>query len=240
MSKTVVVIPGEDAATEAMEASVALLDRMALGIDWVFPKVGLPAKAEGLSLFPAEARAAIDAADASYFGATSGPSSAALLYLRWGKETFANVRPSRWTPGLRSPLQMPEGIDLVIMRENLEDSYLGLEGDLADLAPLGLVSRLSRRAPQDLGDGMYALKAITRAGSEKVARAASTWRVDARRLAILAACAPGHERVPSLGRVRFAGDDSAGVGAPHGFRRLRRKVVKSRLEKCNLYGPIGR
>ncbi len=172
MNKQIAVIPGEDAAPEAMEACVALLDRMCLGLEWVFPEVGLAAKAKGLGLLPAEAKAAIDAAAATYFGATSGPSGPALVYLRWGKQTFANIRPSRWTPGLRSPLKNPEGIDLVIVRENLEDAYLGLEGDLANLAPLNLVSARANCAPQDLGEGTYALKAITRAGTERVARAA--------------------------------------------------------------------
>ena len=171
MAKQVAVIAGEDAAPEAMDAAVTLLERMALGIDWVFPDVGLASKAKGLGLFPAAARAAIDAADATYFGATSGSSSAALFYLRWGKQTYANVRPSRWTPGLRSPLRTPEGIALVIVRENLEDAYLCLEGDLADLEPMNLTSPTSGRQPHLLGEGVYAIKAITRAGSEKVVRA---------------------------------------------------------------------
>jgi 3-isopropylmalate dehydrogenase len=40
--------------------------------------------------------------------------------------TYANVRPARWTPGYRSPLARPDGIDFVIVRENLEDLYVGL------------------------------------------------------------------------------------------------------------------
>ena len=54
------------------------------------------------------------------------------MYLRWGKQTFANCRPCRFVPGYRSPLAKPEGIDFVIVRENLEDLYLGVEGDVAD------------------------------------------------------------------------------------------------------------
>ena len=36
-------------------------------------------------------------------------------------------------PGYRSPLARPEGIDYVIVRENLEDAYVGIMGDVADL-----------------------------------------------------------------------------------------------------------
>jgi hypothetical protein len=43
--KKVSVVAGEDAAPEAMETSVELLDRMDLGIDWIWPVAGITAKA---------------------------------------------------------------------------------------------------------------------------------------------------------------------------------------------------
>src|SRR5215831_14641083 len=118
MTKTVVAIPGEDAAPEAFHPTVALIDGMKLDIKWVYPPVGLPAKASHGKMFPPEAKAAIDASDATLFGSTSGPSSPALFYLRWGKRTFANVRPARFLPGYLSPLARPEGIDFRIVRVN--------------------------------------------------------------------------------------------------------------------------
>lgn len=168
--KRVAVVPGEDAAAEAVGAAVALLDGMALGLEWSFPRVGRAALAQGLPAFPEAARAQIDAADATLFGATSGPCAPVLFYLRWGKQTYANVRPTRWVPGFRSALAAPQGLDLVIVRENLEDAYLFLEGDLAALAPLDLRSPTLGAKPHELGEGRYALKAITRRGSERVIR----------------------------------------------------------------------
>ena len=155
--KRVVVIEGEDAAPEAMRPSVALLQRLELPIDWLHPTVE-------------EARAAIDASDATLFGATSGASARVLYYLRWGKQTYANLRPVRFFPGARSPLKAPEGIDLAIVRENLEDLYIGVEGELSELEGLPWKSRIDGRAPAELGRGRFALKAITEAGSERVAR----------------------------------------------------------------------
>ena len=122
------------------------------------------------SRFPDEAKLAIDQADATLFGATSGPCVQALFYLRWGKQTFANVRPARYTKGLSSPLANPEKTDFVIVRENLEDAYLFLEGKLKELEPLNLTSRTLGQKAHELGDGNYAIKAITRAASEKVIR----------------------------------------------------------------------
>ena len=168
--KIVTVVAGEDAAPEAMEPSVQLLEKMDLGIDWIWPIVGNEAQSKGLPLFPDEARAQIDAADATFFGATSGPTVPVLFYLRWGKETYANVRPTRWVPGFHSNLARPEGIDLVIIRENLEDAYVALEGDIKALTPLDLTSLTAQRKAHELGEGKFSIKVITRRRSEAVLR----------------------------------------------------------------------
>lgn len=170
MLKTVAVIEGDDAAPEAMRPTVALLQSLNVGLDFVYPQVGEAALAASGSAFPEAAKALIDDADATLFGATSGSSGAALMYLRWGKQTYANVRPCQHLPGCASPLRNPEGIDFAIVRENLEDLYVGCEGQLEDLAPLNLAGRTIRRPVHQLGAGRYAIKAITRAGTERVVR----------------------------------------------------------------------
>jgi isocitrate/isopropylmalate dehydrogenase len=166
----VVVIEGEDAAPEAMRPSVALIDALGLPIEWVRPPVG----AAGVEIhghpFPPEARDAIGAADATFFGATSGPSAPALFHLRWGMKTYANVRPARYLLGARTPLATPEGIDLVIVRENLEDLYVGIEGEVESLASLRLESRFSRQLVSEYAPARFALKLISEAGSRRVIR----------------------------------------------------------------------
>ena len=174
MTIKVAVIEGDDASPEAMKPCVDLLEtvnkKFGLGIEWAYPPVGEEAREEHGSMFPDVAREMIDAVDATYFGSTSGSATQALFYLRWGKQTFANVRPCRYLPGANSPLADPEGIDFVIVRENLEDMYVGVEGDLAELAGLNLTSRTLRGSLTDLGEGRFAIKAITREGTERVVR----------------------------------------------------------------------
>lgn len=168
--RKVVVIPGEDAAPEAMHPSIEVLDALGLPIEWQYPLVGIEAKEQVGNLFPDQARAAIDASDATFFGSTSGPSAPALFHLRWGRETYANVRPSRWFPGVRSVLAEPEEVDFIIVRENLEDLYMGIEGDISELDALDLSSRFSRRAISDYAPARYAIKVISEAGSRQVIR----------------------------------------------------------------------
>jgi isocitrate/isopropylmalate dehydrogenase len=168
--KRVVVIEGEDAAPEAMRPSLALLEQLDLPIAWLTPPVGERGIEACGSPFPAEARQAIDASDATLFGSTSGASAPALFHLRWGRETYANVRPARFVPGYRSPLAQPEGVDFVIVRENLEDLYVVAEGELEALEPAAVRSLTQRRLVHELAPGRFALKVITEAGSDRVGR----------------------------------------------------------------------
>jgi isocitrate/isopropylmalate dehydrogenase len=168
MSRRVAVIPGDDAAPEAMLPTLGVLKAMNLDLEFLL----LPPGEEGLArygdAFADVVQKAVDETETTLFGATNG-TTPGIAYLRWGKGTFANVRPVRYFPGCRSPLKQPEGIDFVIVRENLEGLYAGIEGDLSVLAPLGLTSMITRQAPPARG-GKFALRVITEANTRRVAQ----------------------------------------------------------------------
>jgi isocitrate/isopropylmalate dehydrogenase len=161
------VIPGDDAAPEAMAATMTVLRHLDPSVDWDELPPGV--ELAGLDADEREAMVheRIDAADTVLFGSTNG-TTPGVAYMRWGRRTFANVRPIRWRPGYRSPLAQPEGIDYVIVRENLEDAYVGIMGDVTELRAAGLIGPRARLVHD--GEGRYAAKVITRAGTEQVAR----------------------------------------------------------------------
>lgn len=171
-ARRVAVLPGDDAAPEAVHAALDVLQALELPIEWVVLPEGERLQRE-MSLEEADrlVREAADSCDTVLFGATSGKTPG-VGYFRWGKQTYANVRPVRWRPGFQSPLRHPEGIDYVIVRENIEDLYLGIEGDLATLDAAGPAFR--PRFRPDLTyegqDGRFAVKVLTRANTERVAR----------------------------------------------------------------------
>lgn len=167
--KKVVVLPGDDTAPETVAAAMAVMRALGVAIDFVeFP----PGEEWIRGETDKAARAAIDASDSTLFGSTSGKTNA-ILHLRWGRQTYANVRPCRYWKGFRSPLAKPDGIDFVIVRENLEDLYLGLEGPLEALAPLHLRSRILRRELDTSERGIYAIKVITERKTRQVAHFAA-------------------------------------------------------------------
>jgi len=121
---------------------------------------------------PDETKRAAREADGVLFGAAGGPSTSAVVsWLRWEMKAWAGARPIKHYPGVRSPLADPAGIDYVIVRENSEGLYPGREGELADLARVmpDLADR-SGRALREYGEGRFAVKVVTPAAVERIAR----------------------------------------------------------------------
>jgi len=163
--KRVVVLPGDDEAPQTVYAAMEVTRALEVDLDFnEFPTGESWVRGETEKTV----RAAIDASDSTLFGSTSGKTGG-IGYLRWGKKTYANVRPCRYMKGFNSPLAKPDGIDYVIVRENLEDLYLGLEGPLSGLAPLHLKSRILRAELDTSERGIYAIKVITERNSRNIA-----------------------------------------------------------------------
>lgn len=163
----VAVVPGDDAAPDAVSAAFDVLGAMDLPVRFDV----LPTGAELAAMDPVDREDFVvdrlDAADTVLFGSSNG-TTPGLVHLRWGRLTYANVRPVRWRPGYRSPMAHPEHLDYVIVRENLEDAYVGIMGDADELRSSGLIGPRARLAWD--GEGRYAAKIITREGTERVAR----------------------------------------------------------------------
>jgi 3-isopropylmalate dehydrogenase len=170
--KTVVALGGEGIGVEVVDATCALLTTAGFPLTILTPPHGEAAeRAEGSPL-PEETRRLCRAADGVLFGAAGGPASVAVItWLRWESDAYANVRPIKYYPGARSPLADPTGIDYVVLRENMEDLYPAREGELAALAAAlpELRDGLGRRLAE-YGAGRFAVKVVTRGGTERIAR----------------------------------------------------------------------
>ena len=161
------VVPGDQAAPEAMAATVLVLRELVPDVELVVVDEGLGSVGAFGETLSDECREAIDSSDVTLFGATSRRTGA-ISYLRWGKATYANIRPVSYIDGIKSPLSKPNNIDFVIVRENTEDLYAAVEGDLDVLRPLNLTSYRGTGIPSS-GDGRFAVKVITRAATERIA-----------------------------------------------------------------------
>ena len=62
-NKRVVVIEGEDASPEAVRPTIEIIDKLGLGIEWIYPPVGIRGEELHGTTFPDEAKKAIDESD---------------------------------------------------------------------------------------------------------------------------------------------------------------------------------
>ncbi len=168
--KKVCVIKGDDASPEFVIPTVEILEGMGLGIEFLWPLTGEEAIQKYGKAFPEEAKKMVDGADCTLFG-SSRDMTGGLGYLRWGKKTYANFRPVKWMKGMRSPLKKPEGIDFVVVRENLEGLYPGREGEIERLEPLKLTDFITGQVLDTSKKGKFAVRVITEENTRNVAKA---------------------------------------------------------------------
>jgi len=130
---TVAVIPGDGIGHEVVPAALEVLDAVA-DVEFVHVEAGDAVAERTGDPLPAETVAAVTDADATLFGATGETSADVILPLRDAVDSFVNVRPARTYPGVDAV--QPE-TDLVILRENTEGVYAGIENRLsADVSTL--------------------------------------------------------------------------------------------------------
>ena len=170
--KTVVALGGEGIGVEVVDATCELLAAAGFPLRILTPPHGEAAQRSHGSPVPDETKRLCGAADGILFGAAGGPASVAVItYLRWQQDAYANVRPIKYYEGARSPLADPRGIDFVVLRENMEGLYPAREGDLAELARAlpELRDHIGRRMGE-YGEGRFAVKVVSRHGTERIAR----------------------------------------------------------------------
>jgi isocitrate dehydrogenase len=153
----VTVIPGDGIGPECVAAAVEIINATGVGIDWVERHAGERVFKQGIaSGVPQDTIDSINSTRVVLKGPLGTPvgfgEKSANVTLRKLFETFANIRPVRELPGVATPYS-GQGIDLVVVRENVEDLYAGIE---------------HMQTP----DVAQCLKLISAKGSEKIIRTA--------------------------------------------------------------------
>ncbi len=129
MSKTTVtLLPGDGIGPEVSQAAVRVLDAAGAEIEWERHIAGAEALEKYGNPLPPEVLESIR----RNCLALKGPITTQVgkgfksinVQLRQELDLYANLRPSRSLPGIASRF---EGVDIVVVRENTEDLYAGLE-----------------------------------------------------------------------------------------------------------------
>lgn len=155
--RKVTLIPGDGIGQECTDATRKIIDATGVQIEWEVRYAGESVFKQGIaSGVPKETMDSIKETRLVLKGPLGTPvgygEKSANVTLRKLYETYANIRPVREFPGVTTPYS-GRGIDLVIVRENVEDLYAGIEY----MQTPGVAETL---------------KLISRKGSEKIVRMA--------------------------------------------------------------------
>ena len=130
MPHTVTLIPGDGVGPELAAAARRVLDASGASIDWDVQEAGLAVmEAEGSPL-PPRVLDSIRRNKVALKGPLTTPRGGGFrsvnVALRKELDLYACLRPCKHYPGVRSRF---EAVDLVVVRENTEDLYAGVEFD---------------------------------------------------------------------------------------------------------------
>ena len=152
MTYPVAFIPGDGIGPEVTAAARRIVDATGVAIDWKTVQAGHVALDEVGEPLPAATLDAIRNTAATLKGPTATPSGTGFrsvnVELRQRLQLFANYRPAKSIPGVPSRY---ENVDLIVVRENTEGLYSGLEHEVVP----GVVE---------------SLRVITEPASERIAR----------------------------------------------------------------------
>jgi isocitrate dehydrogenase (NAD+) len=131
MAHTITLIPGDGIGPEVTEAVLRILIAAGVSIEWDRHLAGVLALERTGSALPAELIASIQKNKVALKGPVTTPIGQGFtsvnVGLRKALDLYANLRPVWNLPG--APTRF-DGIDLVIVRENTEDLYAGLEHEV--------------------------------------------------------------------------------------------------------------
>jgi isocitrate dehydrogenase (NAD+) len=131
MSRVITLIPGDGIGPEVTEAVVRIFKAAALDIEWERYDAGVIAFKRFNRSLPVELLDSIKRNKTALKGPVTTPIAEGItsvnVGLRKALDLYANLRPVRNLPGVESRYS---NVDLVIVRENTEDLYSGLEHEV--------------------------------------------------------------------------------------------------------------
>ncbi len=166
------LIPGDGVGPELVDAARLAVEATGVAVDWDVQDAGLAvAEREGAPL-PERVLASIRRTGAALKGPLTTPIGgahrSANVALRVALDLYACVRPCRSHPGVRSRY---EDVDIVVVRENTEGSYTGIEFEQGRPQTAELIAFIERttgvRVREDSG---LSIKAISEGASERIVR----------------------------------------------------------------------
>jgi isocitrate dehydrogenase (NAD+) len=176
MSYNITLIPGDGIGPEVSSAARLCVDAVAakhsVAIEWDMQKAGEDAIKEFGQPLPEQTIESIKKNGIVLKGPITTPVGKGFrsvnVGIRQAFDLYANLRPVRTYPGVSSRYS---DVDLVVVRENIEDLYAGIEFGAGKEGTLELIALAKKETGKDIRpDSAISLKPISGFRSERIAK----------------------------------------------------------------------
>ncbi|MBN3039217.1 MAG: isocitrate/isopropylmalate dehydrogenase family protein [Candidatus Omnitrophica bacterium] len=172
MAHKITLIPGDGIGPEVSQAAKRCIDATGVKIDWEEAIAGEEALKKYKEVLPRQTLESIKRNKVAIKGPVITPIGKGFrsvnVQMRQNLELFACVRPCKWYEGVKAPYQ---GIDLVVVRENTEDLYAGIEFDKDSQDTRKIMKMINDLSNQKIKpDSAISIKPISKSGSERIVR----------------------------------------------------------------------
>ena len=170
VSYKVTLIPGDGIGPEVSGAAQRVLDASGVSFEWDVREAGMTALESQGDLLP---EATLDSLKANKVG-LKGPMTTPIgsgfrsvnVGLRQALGLYANLRPGKSLEGVQSAFR---DIDLVVVRENLEGMYSGIEFDTGTEEAAEVIDAINERSKKKVDStAAISIKIITPAESRRI------------------------------------------------------------------------
>jgi isocitrate dehydrogenase (NAD+) len=168
----VTLIPGDGTGPELTEATRRVLEATGVDLEWDVRQAGVDVMESAGTPLPDETLASIRENRVALKGPITTPIGTGFrsvnVALRHELGLYACLRPCKTYAGVRSRY---DNVDLVVVRENTEDLYAGIEYEAETAEAEQVIAELNGMQSKQIATGSgISVKPISRQGSERIIR----------------------------------------------------------------------
>ncbi len=172
MAHKVTLIPGDGVGPEISEATRRVLEATGVRFDWELAYAGADVIAKYGTPLPDAVIESIRKNKVAIKGPVTTPVGTGFrsvnVALRKALDLYACIRPCKTYTGAPTPFR---DVDIVIVRENTEDLYAGIEFEAGTAEAKDLIKFINKKKGDVIrGDAGLSIKMITESGSRRIVR----------------------------------------------------------------------
>jgi len=172
MKHKITFIPGDGIGPEVAEATRRVLEATGVKFQWDTVIIGSQAQDKFGTPLPDQALQSLRKNKVALKGPVTTPIGTGFrsvnVALRQTLDLYACLRPYRVYPGIKTPFK---GVDIVVVRENTEDLYAGIEFAMGDSGTKQLLALAHDTTGKEIRkDSAVSLKVISQTASRRIVK----------------------------------------------------------------------